>query len=75
MSSSSTLTRFSSRLDFQALNRFLLFLGVLLPVAHGGGAFEVLLLDRFFLLLLDLLDLGLDLLELRRTGHGADARP
>ena len=55
-------------------NGFELFLGLLFLVAHGGGAFEILVLDRAFFLALDLFDLGLEVLDFRRTGHGADAR-
>jgi hypothetical protein len=51
-----------------------LFLGVLFLVAHGGGAFKILVLDGPLLLALDLLDLGLEVLDFGRTGHGADAR-
>ena len=45
--------RHSFRTDFE------LFLGLLLFVAHGGGALEILVLDGALLLGLDLLDLGL----------------
>ena len=55
-------------------DRFELFLGLLLLVAHGRGALEILVLDGPLLLGLDLLDLGLEPLDLRRAGHGADAR-
>ena len=69
------MTRFSSRRGAPFLqNGFELFLRLLLLVAHGGGALEILVLDRPLLLGLDLLDLGLEALDLGRAGHGADAR-
>ena len=75
MSSSSTFTRFSSRVVRHSLSTVLqFFLGLLFLVAHGGGAFEILVLDRAFLLGLDLLDLAFEFLDFRRTGHRADAR-
>ena len=46
---------------------------MLFLVAHGGGAFEILVLDGPLLLGLDLLDVGFQTLDLRRAGHGADA--
>ncbi len=52
---------------------FEFFLGLLFLVAHGGGAFEILVLDGPLLLGLDLLDVGLEVLDLGRAGHGADA--
>ena len=57
----------------RAEDGFHLLLRMLLLVAHGGGALEVLFLDGLFFLRLDLLDLALDVLQLGRAGHGADA--
>ncbi len=60
ISSSPTVTRFSSRLARQAARTAVeLFLGVLFLVAHGGGAFKILVFDGPLLLAFDLLDLGL----------------
>ncbi len=52
---------------------FQLFLGLLFLVAHPGGAFKVLLVDgcRFFLL--HFLDLLLQILQVIRSGEGAQA--
>ena len=55
-------------------NRFEPFLGLLFLVPHGGGALKILVLDRAFLLGLDLLDVGLEPFDLRRAGHRANAR-
>ena len=51
-----------------------LLLRLLLVVAQGGGFFEVLRLDRRLLAAADLFDLLLDVLDVRRPGHRADAR-
>ena len=51
-----------------------LLLGLLFLVAQGCCTFEILFLDRLFLLDLDLFDLAFDVLQFRRTRHGADAR-
>ncbi len=53
---------------------FEFFLRLLLLVAHGGGAFEILLFDRLFLARLELLDLLLQMFHIGRAGHGFDAR-
>ena len=50
-----------------------LFLRLLFLIAEGGGAFEVLILDRAFLAILELFDGGLEILQVRRAGHGSDA--
>jgi len=47
---------------------------VLFLVAHGGGAFKILIFDGVFLLGFDFLDLNLKRLGFRRARHGADAR-
>ena len=48
-------------------------LRLLLGIAQGGGFFEILGLDRAFLLGADRFDLRLDQLDVRRAGHRADA--
>ena len=44
------------------------FLGLLFLVAHGGGAFKILVLDGAFLAALDVFDLRLNVFDLRRDG-------
>jgi hypothetical protein len=53
---------------------FQLVLRFLLGIAQRGGLFEILCLDRGFLAALDLLNLRLDALHIRRTHRGLDAR-
>ena len=43
-------------------------------VAHGGGLFEVLILDGLFLFGADLGDLGFELFEFGRRGESLDAQ-
>ena len=53
-------------------DRFLAFLELVRLVPKLGGLFEVLLGNGGFLLLVELLDLGVDLLEVGRPGHGLE---
>ena len=53
---------------------FELFLGLLFVVAQRGGFLKVLGLDRRFLATANFFDLLFDLLDVRRAGHGANAR-
>ena len=74
MTSSSTTPSVS--LDFSRQSRvivLLLLLELVGLVAQVGGLLEVLLGDGLFLLLVELLDLLVDLLEVRRPGHGLEA--
>ena len=57
-----------------AQNGLKLLLGVLFLVAHRGGAFEILVLDRALLAGLDFFDVSFERLDLGRPGHGADTR-
>ena len=57
-----------------AQDRLQFFFGVLFLVPHRGGALKILLFDRPLLAGLDLFNLHLELLHVRRPGHGPDAR-
>ena len=50
------------------------FLGMFFLVAHGGGAFKILVLNGALFLGLDVLDVGLEPFDFGRAGHRADAR-
>ena len=55
-----------------ARHGFLLLLEFVGLVAEMGGLLEVLLGDRRFLFLVELLDLGVEFLQIRRPGHGLE---
>ena len=75
MSSAVTSTSFSSRCSRHSVeNALQLFLGLLFLVAQRGGFFEILRLDRGFLVDADLFDLLFDFLDVGRPRHGVDAR-
>ena len=74
MTSSSTTPSIS--LDFSRhsrVMRFLLFLELVGLIAKLGGLFEILLGHGGFFFLVELLDLCVEFLQIRRPGHGFEA--